>query len=587
MDEKDQIKDRLDVAEVIGGYLELRKAGMGSYKALCPFHQERTPSFHVSTEKQIWHCFGCNKGGDIFSFVMDMEGMSFREALEILADKAGVDLPEKPNFKKTDNNLKQLNTLAAQFYHLLLKDHKEAEIARKYVEDRGINSDLVDKFKLGFAPDGWTLLHDTLKSKGYSGPELKKAGLVKSKKSGQGYIDVFRGRLMVPIRDERGQVIGFTGRILKKDDKAPKYVNTPETELFHKGRLLYGLYEGKRAIRQEGSVIIVEGNLDVIASHKAEVENVVASSGTALTEHQLNLLKRHTENLIFCFDDDAAGFAAVKKGIDLARKLQFQVEVISIPDKMGKDPDDVVQKDPSAWKKLYKNPISIMEFYYRKALKNFDTSEPRGAQAFWDELKPEVELIGAVVEREHWLARIADIVRTPIAELRTQVNGSKASAPRKRVIKTVAKEGKQTKESLLNEQIIGFLLYEPMLIVEISEEPKDLLESHQLVYNFIKNSYTKSDSEESKQKNIQIDLDNIPEEAKDEARKAYMQALKVIENGNKDSLRSTFLSLLNEKQRLSKESHLSTLRARIREAEKSGDDALLEALIKEYQSAIS
>lgn len=590
MDEKDQIKDRLDVAEVIGGYLDLKKAGMASYKALCPFHQERTPSFHVSTEKQIWHCFGCNKGGDIFSFVMDIEGLSFREALELLADKAGVNLPEKSQFKKEDNKTKQLNTLACQFYHLLLVEHKEAEKAREYVKNRGIGVDLIDKFKLGFAPDNWTLLYDTLKSKGYTEKEIHQAGLIKPRNSGSGYIDVFRGRVMVPIRDERGQVVGFTGRILEASDKAPKYVNTPETEIFHKGRLLYGLFEGKRAIRQEDSVVIVEGNLDVIASHKAGVENVVASSGTALTEDQLNLLKRHTKNLIFCFDSDLAGFSAVKKGIDLARKLQFQVEVISIPDDLGKDPDDIVQKNPKKWVELYKKPISIMEFYYSKALTSNDMSTPRGAQAFWDQLKPEVEMIDAVVEREHWLSRIADIVRTPANELRNQV---KPSISKKTPIKNYKESQPQNRSTrrdknyMVDEQIIGFMLYEPMLMADIQDTNPEFSESHQIIYNFVKNSYTESDSEGTKQKNTQISLDKLPENVQEQARLAYMRAVQVIENGGKDSLRSIFLSLLSEKKRLFKESQLSELRAQIREAEKSGNDALLEELMKKYQSVIS
>ncbi len=351
MDQKEEIKTRVDIAELIGEYLTLKPAGGGSFKALCPFHAEKTPSFHVSKEKQIWHCFGCGEGGDCFSFVMKMDGLDFPEALRVLGKRVGV---EVARFDTTASNERQrlveLNEFAAACYHKALLDSPNAAEARAYVERRGITPELLEKFRLGFAPDAWDGLSKFLERKGFRLAEAERAGLVQRRRSGQGFLDRFRCRLMVPLRDHHGSVVAFTGRLLPSPltpplaggetrEVGPKYLNSPETAVYHKGELLFGLDLAKSEIKEQKAVVIFEGNLDVIASHKAGIENVVASSGTALTQHQLDLLKRFTDTLVFSFDEDAAGFHAARRGIALARERGFQIKVALLPPEAGKDPD--------------------------------------------------------------------------------------------------------------------------------------------------------------------------------------------------------------------------------------------------------
>ncbi|MDA0208545.1 MAG: DNA primase [bacterium] len=411
MEPKEEIRNRLDVSEVISEYLPLKPAGSGSFKALCPFHGEKTPSFHISTEKQIWRCFGCNKGGDIFSFVMEMEGIGFREALEELAKKAGVELPKYEKQQTTDSSqfLYDMMALSGKVYHAVLMDHETGEVARAYMHRRGITPELAKKFQIGYAPESWTFMHDFLKKKGYGEARIEKAGLIKKKQNGTGYLDRFRHRLLIPLHDARGNIVGFTGRTMYADEEAkgPKYLNSPETPIYNKRDVLYGLSFAKSAIRAEDAVIIVEGNLDIIASHKAGVEHIVASSGTALTESQLSLLKRFTNNLVFCFDGDSAGFKAAKRGIHLAQQEGFNVKVITIPERLGKDPDDIVQKSEEAWRELVKHPVPIMRYFIAKHIGSANMSDVEVRREAVHAVLDELSRIHDSIERDFWLDDIA------------------------------------------------------------------------------------------------------------------------------------------------------------------------------------
>ncbi len=439
MDPKEEIKSRLDIAELIGEYLTLKPAGVSRFRALCPFHTEKTPSFHVSTDKQIWHCFGCNEGGDCFSFVMKMEGMDFPEALLHLGKKVGV---EVPRFAATDTNEKQrlidMHELARKYFRKVLVESGIAITVREYVTRRGIRDELAEKFSIGFAPDTWDSLVGFLGTRGYSATEIEKAGLALRRKDGSGLYDRFRNRLMIPLRDQHGNTVGFTGRVfpadrsLKLEDQRknegfenPKYLNSPETQIYHKGRLLFGLDLAKQAIKAEGRVIIVEGNLDVVASHKAGVENVVASSGTALTEEHLALLKRFTKTIVFSFDADAAGFKAAQRGIALARTAGLDVRVAVLPADAGKDPDDAVQKDPQLWRDATTKTVPIMQYVIERAVDGRDLTNIDDKRAVAALVLPELEQISDVVEREHWLQTVADILRIDTAQLRPVTWGAK------------------------------------------------------------------------------------------------------------------------------------------------------------------
>ena len=458
MDPKDEIKQRVDMIELVQEYVTLKSAGGGSFKGLCPFHAEKTPSFHVSRDKQIWHCFGCNDGGDCFSFLMKIEGMDFPEALRHLGQKVGV---EVKRFDSTQTNERQrllaVNLLAEKFFRAVLKESIAAGPVRDYVERRGITPELQEAFGLGFAPDSWDMLALFLKKRGYSESDGERAGLLLRRKQGVGMIDRFRNRLMVPLRDQHGNTVGFTGRILppklfpepacptepwrrrveggaprpstssgikavpQTHDPGPKYMNSPETGVYRKGALLYGLDAAKQAIRQAEKVIIVEGNLDVIASHKAGVKNVVASSGTALTPEQLQLLKRYAQTLIFSFDGDAAGFKAAQRGIAMACDMDFDVRVAVLPKEAGKDPDEAVQKDPSLWQKAVEKTAPIMQYYIEKALEGRNLSSVDDKRVISVFLLPELARIKNVVEREHWLQTVSDLLQTNLAELRKAV----------------------------------------------------------------------------------------------------------------------------------------------------------------------
>jgi len=408
MDAPEEIKSRLDIADLIGEYLPLKPAGAGAFKALCPFHQEKTPSFYVSRPRQSWHCFGCDQGGDHFSFVEKIEGMEFREVLELLAQKTGVELPKFDQQKASARKrLQEVNDLAVRFFRSALAQLPQAEHARQYLKKRGVDDLTADLFKLGYAPNEWTMLSDALIKNGVTADELMQAGLSIKSDRGQGVYDRFRDRVMFPIADVHGNIVGFTGRILSEDKQQAKYVNTPETAIYHKSALLYGLDKAKGEIRRQNLAVIVEGNMDVVSSHQFNVNHVVAASGTALTIEQLALLKRFTSNLAIAFDQDAAGNAATLRGLDLARQQDFSISIITLPPEAGKDPDEAVRKDPEIWKDAIKHAISIMEWIYRQAFRNRHAEKPEDKKIIAREVLTEIRHIADPVERDHWLKKLA------------------------------------------------------------------------------------------------------------------------------------------------------------------------------------
>lgn len=419
MDPRDEIKQKTDIAELIGEYLTLKPSGTDSFKGLCPFHNEKSPSFHVSTSRQIFHCFGCGEGGDCFTFVMKMEGMDFTEALNHLGKKLGI---EVKRFVSKEGNERQrlitINELAAKYLHKILMDSTKAVKARAYVESRGITPALLTSFEIGYAPDDWSTLVDFLRLRSFSEAELVQAGLALKKKSGSGVIDRFRYRVMIPLKDQHGNTVGFTGRSL--GDEQPKYMNSPETPIYHKGQLLYGLDLAKSSIKREGYVVIVEGNLDVVASHKAGVEHVVASSGTALTDEQLSLLARYTKTIVFAFDQDAAGLKAARKGIAAARALGFDVRAAILPPGK-KDPDELVQSHPEVWGQITKASVPIMQFLIERVTKDRDMKTVDNKRAVAAELLPALAEMQDVVEREHWLQVVADLLAVDSSTLRPSI----------------------------------------------------------------------------------------------------------------------------------------------------------------------
>lgn len=447
MDTVSQIKQKLDITDVVGGYISLKKAGK-NYKAPCPFHSEDTPSFMVSPDLQIYKCFGCGEGGDMFNFVEKVEGVDFARALEILADKAGVEIEKKnldPNYKKK-GKIFEINTLAMEFYHHLLTKHSVGKKALNYVKkDRGLDLKTIKAFKVGYAPDKWDTLHQFLTKKGYSDEEMSLAGVVLPKRDGKGFIDKFRGRVVFPLIDVTGRTVGFTGRDLVGRD--PKYLNTQETLVYNKSGYLYGLDKAKVEIKKKG-VIFVEGQVDVITAYKNGIKNVIASSGTALTAAQLRIMSRYTKEITFCFDSDEAGMAATTRALELTDQFDFEVNVALIPEKYA-DLDEFITSDVKEAKAALKNAIPIYDFYLVRAMKKYDKDDAYGKKKIVEFLAPIYSKISNNVVKDHYIKELSEKVGTSEDAVRSSLQKAPRgqTSTKKPEITAKTKEEEEAKRS--------------------------------------------------------------------------------------------------------------------------------------------
>jgi DNA primase len=404
----DEIKARLNIVDVIGGYVRLEKSGI-HWKACCPFHQERTPSFMVNEEKNMWHCFGCGKGGDVFAFIMEIEGLEFREALGMLAERAGVELPQyrgdRHDKEAKDRTLEVLE-LATKFYEAQLQGKPGASSIMPYLSGRGLSEESIRTFRLGYAPDGWRHLHDFLIGRGFRPEEMEQAGLVIRKEGSSGYYDRFRDRIIFPIFDIIGRVIGYSARVAPGGDESQaKYINTPETPVYHKSRALYGLYLAKQAMKQEGATIIVEGNVDVIAMHQAGLKNTVAVSGTALTVEQLSIMKRYGNEVKLFFDMDGAGQKAARRSAELALEQEMTVSIVALTS--GKDAADIGKDDPEQLRASVAHTVSAPEYFLNRLLLKYDRTTSDGKRHITEEYAEFLRAVKNPIERAHWVKRLA------------------------------------------------------------------------------------------------------------------------------------------------------------------------------------
>lgn len=406
----DEVKDSIDIVSVVSEYVDLQKAGK-NYKGLCPFHQEKTPSFTVNPDRQFFYCFGCGEGGDALSFLMKIDNITFQEALRILARRAGISLPEASGYERRLNAQRErifgLNNLVAKFYHHLLLNKKIANEAVNYLESRGFSREDFKKYYLGFAPPGWTTLLDFLTSRGYKIDELLQAGLIIEGKNGKFY-DRFRGRIIFPIFNIRGEVLAFGGRIINSTDKnVPKYLNSPDTPVYQKGENLYGLNWARDEIRKSDKAVIMEGYTDVLTAHRLGINNTVASLGTALTEEQARLLKRYASLVYIAYDADVAGGRATLRGLDILKSVGLNVRVIKLPEQM--DPDEFVKKEGKpGFDKLQEKALTLMEFKIEKIIGDIDYSTPDGKVRI---IKRIIKLLAGLddnIEREMYLKYVAE-----------------------------------------------------------------------------------------------------------------------------------------------------------------------------------
>ena len=474
----DQIKQKLDIVEVLGEYIRLVKAGR-NWKARCPFHSERTPSFVVSQERQIWHCFGCGTGGDIFEFVKQIEGVEFADALRLLARKAGVVLKRQdPQIQSQKKRLYEICELATKFFTVQLEKSAAGQKAKKYLLERGLKPETIKIWRLGWAPDEWRALSQFLQSRGYSDNEIFQTGLtVKPETSGTETIDHklktnydrFRSRIMFPIFDIMGQVVGFAGRIFGKEDvNVGKYINSPQTALYDKSRLLYGLNYAKMDLRQKNACIFVEGNLDVIMSHQTGVKNAVASSGTALTEEHLKIIKRYTDNLFLAFDADLAGENATRRSIDLAVAQNFNAKVILMKDK---DPADVIKKDPAIWVKLIESGRTVMDFYFTSAFAKYNAQESDGRKEIIKVLLPVLKVLPSRTEQSEWVRELARRLRADEKDLMLDIQDLKMpkfADSQTKTSQTAPVLENKTRQEGLEERFLGLCLSQPQHIKNLS-----------------------------------------------------------------------------------------------------------------------
>lgn len=426
MDAVSEVKSRLSIEDVISEYVTLKRTGR-NFKGLSPFTSEKTPSFVVSPEKQIWHDFSSGRGGDLFTFIESVEGLDFKGALELLARKAGVDLEQyKTKSAASQIDKRRLYSAidsAVNFYQRQLLANQNAldYITKK----RGFSRQTIIDFRLGYSPDSPKSLITFLAKKGYSDKELKLAGLISQRSNGS--YDMFRGRIMVPLCDSTGQAIGFTARLLDKNDKAPKYINTPATPLYDKSRQLYGLHLAKETIRKKGFSVIAEGNLDVIASHQAGVKNVIASAGTALTEQQLKVLARFSDDVRLAFDQDRAGLEATERAIPIASKVGVNLKIITLPG--GKDPDELIKRGIKLWESAIDNAEYAVDWLISLYQKNLDLTSAQGKMKFSDVVIEVIKKLDDPVEQDHYISVCSNISGVDPSALRKKLdqNASKQS----------------------------------------------------------------------------------------------------------------------------------------------------------------
>lgn len=526
MDDVELIKEKINIVDLISEYLPLKKAGI-NFKANCPFHNEKTPSFMVSPERQIFKCFGCGKGGDIFTFLMEKEGLDFKEALETLAKKAGVILQRKSDEGKgIKERLFEVNLKAQEFFHYILTKHPLGKKALNYLKKRGLNSDTIEQFGIGYAPNSWESLTKFLLKRGFTTGEIVTSGLGVASKSG--CYDRFRGRITFPLIDGKEKLRGFSGRVLYLAQ--PKYINTPQTPIFDKGNFLFGLNLAKGEIRNKKEAVLVEGEMDMVLSFQAGFKNVVASKGTAFTSGQIELLKKYTENLILGFDMDLAGDMALRRGVEMADQAGLAIKVIQLDS--GKDAAEAVKENPGIWQKAIDEAIPIYDYYLVSTAKKYDTKNPFDIKKIGEELIPVWAKIADDLERDHYIQRLSAFLKTEEKVLRDAVEKARKYQPKSYanlVHKVSAQDNvvsTKSRRELLEEYLIALLLHPPIEANFVPNFPETLFlaEKWRQIYVLLF-LYLDSISFKGKAFDINEFVSDLPKELLSEVDRLYLMEL--------------------------------------------------------------
>jgi DNA primase len=599
MDDIELIKSKINIVDLIQEYLPLKKAGI-NFKANCPFHQEKSPSFMVSPERQIWHCFGCQKGGDCFKFVMEKEGLEFKDALEILAQKAGVVLKKGARGKGQgeSDRLYEINQKAAQFYNYLLTENKVGKKALTYLLKRGLTTQTIKEFSIGYAPQNWETLVKFLRKRGFTQAELTDSGLIVP--SSQGGYDRFRGRIMFPLSDIRHRILGFSGRVLGSE--LPKYINTPQTRLFDKGKFLLGLNLTKGVIKEKNEAIIVEGEMDFLMSYQSGVKNIIASKGTALTEAQVLELKKYASTILLCFDTDLAGDVAARRGIEIADKAGLNIKVIDF--KGSKDPAELIKSDPKLWGKAVEEAIPIYDYYLKSAGARFNPKEASGKREVLSELLPIWMKISDPITREHYIERLAaflqvkdDFVRDALQnyEKSTSSQAYKQSFSSAQNVKpgnennaVAASKASPLKvtydrRQMLEQYLIALLLHQPVDSAFVPNFPETLFTQEELkqVYVLLV-LFLDSVAFKSEAFKITGFINTLPQEFIEVVDKLYL--LEIDEKLKEKAVWQKEINLVvSELKKMLIKTSLEKLSLQIKNAQEFGKDESLETLNRRFR----
>lgn len=558
----EKIKERLNIVDIVSSYIKLDKAG-ANYKARCPFHGEKTPSFFVSPARQNYHCFGCHKSGDLISFVQEIEGLDFVGAMKNLADKAGIELGEFENKnKQAEDKLYGVLAEATDYFASELSANKKAT---DYLIGRGLSQQTIKDFRLGFADADWQSLSKHLLGKGFSADDIIKAGLALPSKNqgtmGVPFYDRFRSRIMFPLFDSVGRPVAFSGRLFGVESNEGKYVNSPQTALYDKSKILYGFDRAKVAIRREGFAVLVEGQMDLVLSHQVGVENSVAVSGTALTEYHLNLIQRLTTNIVMAFDRDIAGLSASKRAIDMALSKGFEIKAAVIP--TGLDPADLIKDNPESWKQSIASAKNIIDFYLAVlAEMNYDSRALKLAVS--NEVLPYVARLSNALDRAHFVAKIANflsVAENPVWEELAKIKISTGGQPSNTAVEAKTNQRDISKTRQTANRIFGVIFWlsdkesPPLIPGALSTSLKEILE----------------DDYGEWEKTAIADKDRLTLEAE------------VIYEGSSKLKESIAEALEDLKEEKVKE-RLTYLWGEIRKAESAGNHELLDRYLKECQT---
>ncbi len=575
MDQVTQIREKVDIVALIAEYLPLKKLGH-NFKTNCPFHGEKTPSFVVSPERQIWHCFGCGKGGDAFTFLMEYENLEFVEALRILAQKVGIELASTKNYSPQTASKKEkiytLNMLASEYYHFVLTKHAAGKKALEYLTDtRHIKAPLLKTFMLGYSPsEGSALSTYLMKKKGYPKEDLFEAGLAVFKNGRVS--DFFVHRIMFPLTDHRGNIVGFSGRVLDDNGYGPKYMNTRDTLVYHKGELFFGLHIAKDEIKKTGRAIIVEGEFDAINSFHHGITNTVAIKGTALTEEQVNLLSRFAKKISLCFDMDDAGQQALQRSLPIIEQKGLTTTVIKIEN--AKDADEALDKDPVAYKKAVEHDIDIYDFLQDYFTKKFDPSTPDGKKSITQSFLPFLAVIENEVVKEHFYRKLSTVLDTSYESVIRQAEKLTKRAQVAEVVEV--KREKRERMEILEEYI--------MALVVQAENPNEAISqiSELESYQFKSPAYSKileriivyGKGHESF--DTKTFLQGLPIELVPTFDTCFLLPIPKFETAG--HYRDELKKAVRELQLLSVKNQVREIAEQIRQKEKSGDSEELQAL---------